>query len=152
MDIATRQGFDGGWNSQVQCDTQVDPGIRDVLWSDLLNSDPVGATWGPGVRRAPRWSGWPRGVTWGWNAELAAKVQAPTLLISGDLDKVVPQPDVQDLYADLRMDHKVFANMACTSHFALWETQHLALFQASVEWLQDGSVNRMREGSLQLGE
>lgn len=152
MDIATRQGFDGGWDSQVQCDDQFDPGVRDVLWTNLLGSDPVGAAWGPGVRRAPRWSGWPKGVTWGWNAERAAKVQAPTLLIAGELDQVVPEQDVQDLYADLRIDQKVFAVMACTSHFALWETRHIALFQASLEWLQDGSVNHIRRGAIRLGD
>jgi hypothetical protein len=36
--------------------------------------------------------------------------------------------------------------MPCTSHFALWEAQHLSVFRASLEWLQYGSVNHTREG------
>ena len=34
---------------------------RDAVWAEMLASDPVGATWGPGVRRAPQTT------TWGWN-------------------------------------------------------------------------------------
>ena len=32
---------------------QFDPSVRDAVWADMIASDPVGATWGAGVRRAP---------------------------------------------------------------------------------------------------
>ena len=151
MDIGSRQGLEASWDSQVRRADQFDPRIRDVLWAELLGSDPVGVGWGPGVWRAPRWSGFPEGVTWGWNAERAARVQASTLLISGEWDQTVPQRDVQDLYEDLRTPHKLFIDLAYTSHFAIWEARHQTLLQASLEWLTQGSVRGMKAGSLRLG-
>ncbi len=59
---------------------------------------------------------------------------------------------IRAAYADLGTSHKVFLDMACTSHFALWETRHLVLFQASLEWLRDGSVNGVGAGTLRLGD
>src|SRR5262249_17193629 len=41
------------WNRQVGCPGQYEPAVLDAVWSAMLGSDPVGATWGPGVRRAP---------------------------------------------------------------------------------------------------
>jgi pimeloyl-ACP methyl ester carboxylesterase len=136
----------------VQCADQFDPGVRDVVWSNLLGSDPLGAGWGPGVRRAPRWSGWPRGVTWGWNAERAAAVQAPALLISGELDQTVPQQDVRELYGDLHVADKMLIDMACSSHFAMWESRHLIPLRPSLEWLSQGTVDGQAQGTLRLGE
>src|SRR5262249_17969767 len=48
------------WNSQTACPNQWDGATRDALWSEMLASDPVGSTWGPGVRRAPEVT------SWGW--------------------------------------------------------------------------------------
>jgi hypothetical protein len=59
---------------------------------------------------------------------------------------------IRAAYADLGSSHKVFLDMACSSHFALWETRHEILFQASLEWLRGGTVNGMSEGSLRLGD
>jgi pimeloyl-ACP methyl ester carboxylesterase len=144
MDLASPAGFSAGWDPQVKCSDQFDPGIREAIWNEAVVAD--GVSWAPGLRRVPPFP------TWSWNRSIAEKVQAPTLLISGELDQTVPQQVVRDLYADLRTDHKVFVDMACTSHFAAWETRHLTLFQASLEWLQDGSVNHVRDGSIRLGE
>ena len=40
---------------------------------------------------------------------------------------------------------------ACSSHMAMWETNHLLLFQASLEWLRDGTVMGKTEGELRMG-
>ena len=61
-------------------------------------------------------------------------------------------PDrVRDLYADLGAERKVFVDLACSSHNAMWEKNHILLFRASAEWLTKGSVNGMQEGMLKLG-
>jgi hypothetical protein len=43
-------------------------------------------------------------------------------------------------------------DLACSSHFAMWEANHQVLFQASLAWLRDGAVNGTSEGSLRLGD
>jgi pimeloyl-ACP methyl ester carboxylesterase len=150
MTIGAREGFPVMWDQQVQCQDQFDPAIRDKMWAEMLESDPVGAGWGPGVRRGPTVTN-----SWGWNSAQAARVQAPTLVVSGELDAQTPDTKpavVRQLYNDIGASHKVFLDMACTSHFAIFESHHMILFDASLEWLQRGSVNGMSEGSLRLGD
>ena len=62
MNTQSREEFDANWDRQVGCPAQYEPAVGDAVWSEMLASDPVGATWGPGVRRAPQTA------TWGWNA------------------------------------------------------------------------------------
>lgn len=95
MNIQSRADFDANWNRQVGCMDQYDPAVADVVWREMLRSDAVGATWGPGVRRAPRTP------TWGWNAEVVGRTTIPTLLISPEHDRQVPPSRVFDLYDDL---------------------------------------------------
>lgn len=85
-----------------------------------------------GVRRAP--------VTtlWGWNPEAAAKVYIPTLLIAGAHDNRVAR--VRELYEALGSRQKVFNDLGCTSHTAMWEKNHMLLFHASLGWLMHGTV------------
>jgi pimeloyl-ACP methyl ester carboxylesterase len=45
--------FVDNWNRQVGCEAQYEQAVSDVVWREMLASDPVGATWGTGVRRAP---------------------------------------------------------------------------------------------------
>ena len=58
---------------------------------------------------------------------------------------------MRQLYEDLGSTDKVFIDLACSSHNAMWETNHLLLFQASLEWLRNGSVNGTSHGMLELG-
>jgi fermentation-respiration switch protein FrsA (DUF1100 family) len=111
----------------------------------MLGSDPVGATWGAGVRRAPAVP------SWGFNQAVVARMQTPFLMIAGAHDKQVAPDRVRELYADLGSKQKVFVDLACSSHNAMWEKNHLLLFQASAEWLKDGKVNGSSEGLLKLG-
>jgi len=111
----------------------------------MLASDPVGATWGPGVRRAPSVT------TWGWNAAAVGKTLVPTLMVAGAHDKQVNPERVRELYADIATKEKVFVDLACSSHNAMWERNHLLLFRASLEWLSQGTVNGARDGMLKIG-
>jgi pimeloyl-ACP methyl ester carboxylesterase len=145
MNTQSHQEFAANWDRQVGCQDQYDPAASESVWSEMIKSDPVGATWGPGVRRAPQVT------TWGWNAEIVSKMQIPMLMVSGEHDKQVPSERVRELYADLGSRQKVFIDLACSSHNATWERNHLLLFRASLEWLTRGSVNGKQEGMLRLG-
>jgi pimeloyl-ACP methyl ester carboxylesterase len=145
MNTQSHEEFTANWDRQVGCQDQYDPAASESVWSEMIKSDPVGATWGPGVRRAPLVT------TWGWNAEIVAKTQLPILMVSGEHDKQVPSDRVRELYADLGSHQKVFIDLACSSHNAMWEKNHLLLFRASLEWLTRGSVNGKQDGMLRLG-
>ncbi len=137
--------FTANWNRQVGCANQYAPAASDSIWSAMLASDPVGATWGQGVRRAPNTS------VWGWNRSVVAGMHTPTLLVTGTHDKQVAPARVHALYADLGAGAKVIVDLACSSHNAMWERNHLLLFRASLEWLTSGSVDGVQTGELELG-
>lgn len=141
----SRAEFVANWDRQVGCADQYDQTVSDHVWSSMLESDPVGATWGPGVRRAPVTA------SWGWNQAAVARTQIPTLMISGAHDKQVPSARVQELLADLGSARKVYIDLACSSHNAMWEKNHRLLFRASLEWLTAGSVNGNEQGTVRLG-
>jgi pimeloyl-ACP methyl ester carboxylesterase len=144
MNTQSRQDFDANWDRQVGCADQYDRAAANSVWSEMLASDPVGATWGPGARRAPETAGT-------WTPSMAAKLTTPFLMISGVHDKQVAQDRVRELYADIGSSDKVFIDLACSSHNAMWERNHLLLFRASLEWLTQGTVNGMKSGMLKLG-
>jgi pimeloyl-ACP methyl ester carboxylesterase len=110
----------------------------------MVASDPIGATWGTGVRRAPQTT------SWGWNQAMVAKTQVPTLMVAGTHDRQVSPQLVKNLYEDLAASQKVYVEMACASHNAMWEKDHLQLFKASLEWLSEGKVNGKTEGMLEF--
>ena len=145
MNTQSHDEFIANWDRQVGCPDQYDHATSDVVWSELLASDPVGATWGPGVRRAPATA------VWGWNQATVAKMTAPTLLVAGAHDKQVSPDRVRELFTDLGATEKVFLDLACSSHNAMWERNHLLLFRASLEWLTSGTVNGSKQGALKLG-
>lgn len=141
----SRADLDALWARQTGCATQVDPAVPDVVWREMLLSDPVGATWGPGVRRAPQTT------TWGWNQAVVAKTQTPTLMVAGIHDGQVAPARVSELYADLASTQKVLIDLGCSSHNAMWERNHTLLFRASLEWLDKGTVNGMPQGVVKMG-
>jgi pimeloyl-ACP methyl ester carboxylesterase len=145
MNVQSHADFTSNWDRQVGCPDQYEPAAGAAVWSEMLASDPVGATWGTGVRRAPQVP------TWGFNQTVVAKMQTTFLMVAGIHDKQVPPERVRELYADLGSKEKVFIDLACSSHNAMWERNHLLLFRASLEWLKDGKVNGMSEGELKLG-
>jgi len=145
MNKQSYDDFAENWDRQVGCPDQYDAGVREAVWSSMLESDSIGATWGTGVRRAPSTT------VWGWNAETAAKSRIPTLVVAGVHDKQVPPDRGRELYTDLASSQKVFVDLACSSHNAMWERNHLLLFRASLDWLTQGTVNGKKEGMLRLG-
>jgi pimeloyl-ACP methyl ester carboxylesterase len=145
MNTQSHAEFDANWDRQVGCPDQYDPAASRSVWSNMLASDPVGAKWATGVRRAPQTT------SWGWTREAVAKTVIPTLMVSGTHDRQVASERVRDLYADLGSPQKVFIDLACSSHNAMWERNHLLLFRASLEWLQNGSINGAKTGMLRLG-
>ena len=78
---------------------------RDAVWAEMLASDPVGATWGTGVRRAPPTT------TWGWNQAMVGGSKTPTMMIAGAHDKQVPPDRVRAAYDDLGATDKVLVDL-----------------------------------------
>ena len=143
--VQSRAEFDANWDRQVGCPAQYDPAVSNVVWSEMLASDPVGSTWGPGVRRAPQTT------NWGWNAAVVGKMQTPTLMVAAVHDKQVLPERVRELYADLGARQKVLLDLGCASHNAMWERNHNVLFRASLEWLDKGTLDGAQDGVVRLG-
>lgn len=141
----SRQDFSNNWGRQVGCANQYDPLVSDAVWQAMLDSDPVGATWGTGVRRAPRTT------VWGWNKDMVAKTHTPMLIVSPIHDAQVPPSSVRNLYEDLASEEKILLDLACSSHNAMWETNHEILFNSTVQWLGQGTVDGMKSGELRKG-
>jgi pimeloyl-ACP methyl ester carboxylesterase len=144
-DTQSRAEFDANWNRQIGCPNQVEPAVADSVWRAMLDSDPIGATWGPGVRRAPFTT------SFGWTQAVVTKTQTPILIVTGPHDRQVPAERGRELYEDLGAKEKVLVDLACTSHNAMWETNRLLLFGASREWLDKGTVNNQSAGAIRLG-
>jgi len=97
LTVRTIASFFSGWDSEVHCPDQFTPAIRDELRRAILAADPLGRTWGTqDVWRAPV-----QNARWGWNQTFASRIEAPTLIIRGALDTVVPEVQPKNLYADL---------------------------------------------------
>jgi len=145
MTAQSKADFTANWDRQIGCPEQYEPATSAAVWADMLASDTVGATWGTGIRRAPQVP------TWGFNQAVVAKMQTPFLMVAGVHDKQVMPERVRELYADLGAKQKVLVDLACSSHNAMWEKNHLLLFNASLEWLKDGKVHGMSEGEVKIG-
>ena len=141
----SQKEFDANWDRQVGCPGQYDKAVSAAVWADMVASDVVGTTWGSGVRRAPTVP------SWGFNKAVVSRNQTPTLMVTGAHDKQVPSATVRQYYEDLGAPDKVFIDLACSSHNAMWEQNHLLLFQASLEWFQQGTVNGAKTGMLKMG-
>jgi pimeloyl-ACP methyl ester carboxylesterase len=145
MTVQSRKDFIANWDRQVGCSEQYDPAAAATIFDEMLESDPVGATWGEGVRRAPMVP------TWGFNRAVAAQIKTPYLMIAGEHDKQVPPLRVRELYEDLGSTSKVLMDLGCSSHNAMWEKNRKILFDATVEWLRDGTVNGVSNGAVRAG-
>jgi len=141
----SRADFSNNWDRQVGCVNQYDPAVSDAVWQAMLDSDPIGATWGSGVRRAPRTT------VWGWNKDVVAKTQTPMLIVSPIHDAQVPPSNVRNLYEDLGAQEKILLDLACSSHNAMWESNHEILFNSTLQWLGQGTVDGMKSGELRKG-
>ena len=145
MNVQSRDSFIANWERQVGCPNQYDAATLDAVWADMLASDPIGSTWGPGVRRAPNTA------VFGWTTAVVGKSRTPTLMVAGEHDKQVVPERVRQLYEDLGSPQKVFIELACSSHNAMWEVNRRLLFRASLEWLTRGTVNGQQQAALRMG-
>lgn len=141
----SRAEFQANWDRQVGCPAQYEPAVADAVWAANLEADPVGATWGPGVRRAPQTT------MWGWNAGVVSKMQIPTLMIAAAHDKQVDPARVRELYDDYGSTQKVLLDLGCAGHNAMWEKAHTHVYRSSLEWLEKGTVNGQPSGVVRLG-
>lgn len=145
MSVQSRKDFIANWDRQVGCAGQYDAAAASTLFDEMLESDPGGATWGAGVRRAPMVP------TWGFNKAAVAKVKTPYLMITGEHDKQVPPQRVRELFEDLGSDDKVLVDLGCSSHNAMWEKNRILLFDATVQWLRAGRLNGLSSGVVRMG-
>ncbi len=143
LGIQTVQAVFDAWDRGAMCENEFEPAIREVLRSTILEFDPLGRTWGT----EDLWRFPVQNTRWGWNRAFASQIEAPTLLIRGDLDTTVPEADVRALFADLVTEQKVFVHVACGLHIFVWENQHMALLRASEEWLSHGTFAGHTNGS-----
>jgi pimeloyl-ACP methyl ester carboxylesterase len=145
FNVQSHADFTANWERQVGCPNQYEPAAAAAVWRAMLESDPVGASWGQGVRRAPNTT------VWGFGKAAVQNMQIPTLMVAGIHDKQVLPQRVQEYFADLGAENKVLLDLGCVSHNAMWEANHLLLFRASLEWLTAGTVEGMAQGVVRLG-
>ena len=147
MSKQTRQDFIANWDRQVGCSNQYDPDVATVIFDDMLASDPVGSTWGPGLRRAPRVA------NYGWTAELVARTRLPVLIVTGLQDKQVSPDSVRAFHETVGTQSKVLVEFACGSHNVMWERNVATqLFELTAQWLGGTRVEGMQTGKITVNE
>jgi pimeloyl-ACP methyl ester carboxylesterase len=145
MSSQSRTDFMETWNRPQDSPNQRDAAAGEVIFSEMLASDPVGASWGEGIRRAPNV------VNWGWNADVVARQKTPLLAIAAANDQAIPVERVQALYDDYGGDSKILIDLGCASHSPMWESVHGQMFEASLEFLRAGTVSGQAGGIVRMG-
>jgi pimeloyl-ACP methyl ester carboxylesterase len=144
--LQTRPDFEKvRWDPDLRCEGQLEPGLRDELWKQIMQWDSVGRSWGTpdeGVMRGPTITGY------GWPDEMASKISVPTMVIYGEFDIPDKRKRTYDLIAGTA--DKLSVRVACASHFMLWEKQHRILQQASFDWLTKGAVSGNSKGEISV--
>jgi len=133
------------WNTPMNGAGQREGAVADTIFGEMLASDPVGATWGPGIRRAPGTA------VWGWNEAVVGRSTTPLLAVAAAHDASVAPERVRELYQDYGAEAKVLIDLGCATHGAMWEGVHELLFAASLEWLGAGTVNGETRGIVRMG-
>jgi pimeloyl-ACP methyl ester carboxylesterase len=161
MVLSTRADAFDGWNAEASaalangCQDPREPGIQDVVWAAIMENDQLGRTWGPPPAGAPAGSP-PEGVMrvrqavnqpLVWNAEVAARITAPTLIVRGEFDAGGGGlQHMSELYRLIDNDNKLRFTVQCAGHTMQWETQRSVLHQLSKEWLKHGRVGGFDRG------
>jgi esterase/lipase len=73
------------------------------------------------------------------------------LLVAPATDGQVSPERVVELFDDIGSSKKILLDLACSSHNAMWEMNRDLLFQASLEWLSEGTVEGVESGKISLG-
>ena len=110
----------------------------DSVWSAMLASDPVGATWGTGVRRAPQTT------TWGWNAAVVGE-DADADVDGGGHSRQAGAAGARAASSttDLGATQKVFIDLGCSSHNAMWEKNHTTAVPRVARVAREGHGERV---------
>jgi len=155
MTLTTRSDLMRLWDPEIKCEGQVEAGIQDVVWSAIMDSDPIGRTWGPPPAGAPEGSP-PEGVMrvrsrviplWGWNAAIAHRITVPVLIIAGEFDTGAGGiQDFPGLYNEIPHSQKLWFKVQCAGHSMVWESQRKVLHHISKEWLKHGAVDGCARG------
>jgi hypothetical protein len=74
-------------------------------------------------------------------------VTSPTLVVVGEFDRLAERRTV---YEQIASKEKVFLDVACASHFLVWEKQRKVLHDSSLEWLRDGNVKGVKNGEFRV--
>lgn len=155
MTLGRRDDLMGGWSTEIKCENQVEPGIQDVVWGSIMDNDDIGRAWGPPAAGAPPGSA-PEGLMRVrqsvnqqnvWNASVAVRITAPTLIIRGELD--TGQGGLQhvaELYNLVQNENKLRFTVQCGGHYMPWEKQRKVLHHFSMQWLKHQRVNDFSRG------
>ncbi|MFC8273455.1 alpha/beta fold hydrolase [Streptomyces sp. NPDC057271] len=155
--LSTRWGVESGWNAELRCPDQREPGMVEKAWAAIMENDPVGRDWGPpeGLNRIRNF------VRWGWNRTTAAQGgvlggSVPILIVYGDSDTQVntsppsTNPElnfsVPALYDAVAGSHKLMVKLACAGHSVVWEVQHKNIHNLSKHWLKHLKVDGKTQG------
>jgi pimeloyl-ACP methyl ester carboxylesterase len=126
------------------CEGYYDPAIRDLARKESVALDPVGTQWGGAFRQLPS-------LKYGMNPEGAKRIRVPIAMAAGALDTVVLPARVKEFYEDLGSADKIFIDLGCASHSAMWEKHRGLLFKASLDWIRDGKIEGKNRGELKMG-
>jgi pimeloyl-ACP methyl ester carboxylesterase len=155
--LGTRWGMEEGWNKELRCPNQREPGMVEVVWDAIMKSEPIGSTWGPpeGLNRIRNF------IRWGWNETTAAQGgvlggSVPVLIAYGGHDTQVntsppnPNPElnfsVPSLYNAIEGAHKLMVKLACAGHSVQWEMQHKNVHNLSKHWLKHLKIDGKTQG------
>jgi pimeloyl-ACP methyl ester carboxylesterase len=130
------------WDPDVRCPGQVEPGARDAVWKSIMQWDRIGESWGKDGAMRGRVA-----TNFGWTEEQSRKVTSPTLVVVGEFDRLAERRTV---YEQIASKEKVFLDVACASHFLVWEKQRKVLHDSSLEWLRDGNVKGVKNGEFRV--
>ena len=131
------------WRANIRCPGQVgDDAIFETVWRAGAEADPVGARWG-GLRGPSR-------TYWGWTAQGAAGLNLPVLVLVGECDRLLVN-NIR-LFNDIGTGHKAYLQIACASHFMMWERARHTQREAALEWLSDGTLQGATRGTFRADE
>ncbi len=152
---------------EASCTGRVIPGSPEALADQMLELDPLGASWGgsdpdnpTGLLRSPTFT------NYGWNREVAATFTLPTLILHGLDDTTSPPQNATNIFDALTsVEDKVLVEVECGSHqlhqegcsgprcddgdpatlpyggsSSAWAGPHSTISAALIEWVKTGTV------------
>lgn len=136
-------GENARWRANIRCPGQLeDESIFDTVWRAGADADAIGAAWG-GLRG-------PNRSYWGWTRAGAARVTVPTLVLVGECDRLLASNI--GLHRDLGSARKAYLQIACASHFMMWEQGRSTQRRAALEWLDHATLDGGKTGTFRAND